>query len=229
MAKLIRFTNNYRDCSTEKGYQFEFNCDGCGDGLMSPFKPSKLGIAAGILRNAGGLLGALSGGADSMANTADDLMRGKERDTALDEAVVEMKKLFKQCGRCGKWVCPEACWNEKKNLCEACAPDLEEELINIQETTKVEQLKRKAREANLVGDIDVTQPGGKAAAAGGSAAAICEGCGSSITGKFCGTCGMQRVEKAAEAPKAAGGFCSGCGTKFSAGDKFCGGCGGKVG
>lgn len=229
MAKLIRFTNNYRDCSTEKGYQFEFNCDGCGDGLMSPFKASKLGIAAGILRSAGGLLGSLAGGADTAGNAADDLLRGKERDTALEDAVVEMKKVFKQCGRCGKWVCPEACWNEKKNLCEACAPDLDEELINIQETTKVEQLKRKAREANLVSDIDVTQPGGKpAATAGSGATTICEGCGSSVSGKFCSTCGKQVVEKPAAAAKAAGGYCSGCGTKYNAGDKFCGGCGNQV-
>ncbi len=227
MAKLIRFTNNYRDCSTDKGYQFEFNCDGCGDGLMSPFKPSKLGIAAGFLRSAGGLLGSLAGGASDAASTADELMRGKERDAALEEAVVEMKKLFKQCGRCGKWVCPEACWNDKKNLCEACAPDLDEELINIQESTKVEQLKRKAREANLVSDIDVTQPGGKAPAPAGSS--ICEGCGSTVTGKFCSTCGKQVAEKPPAGAKTAGGFCSACGTKFNAGDKFCGGCGGQVG
>ena len=36
MASLIKFTNNYRDCSTDAGYQFEFNCDGCGTGAMSP-------------------------------------------------------------------------------------------------------------------------------------------------------------------------------------------------
>jgi len=48
--------------------------------------------------------------------------------TALDAAVREISPLFKQCNRCGNWVCEPVCWNKKAGLCEACAPDLDEEI-----------------------------------------------------------------------------------------------------
>ena len=32
---LIQFTKNHSDHSTDKGYQFEFFCDRCGNGFMS--------------------------------------------------------------------------------------------------------------------------------------------------------------------------------------------------
>lgn len=35
------------------GFQFEFFCDKCGNGHMSPFIASKVGVATGILRAAG--------------------------------------------------------------------------------------------------------------------------------------------------------------------------------
>jgi hypothetical protein len=37
---LIQFTRNHSDHSTDKGYQFEFFCDRCGNGFMSEFKAS---------------------------------------------------------------------------------------------------------------------------------------------------------------------------------------------
>lgn len=40
---LIQFTKNHTDHSTDKGYQFEFFCDRCGNGFMSKFKPSVTG------------------------------------------------------------------------------------------------------------------------------------------------------------------------------------------
>jgi hypothetical protein len=30
---LIQFTRNYQDLSTDQGYQFEFSCDRCGNGV----------------------------------------------------------------------------------------------------------------------------------------------------------------------------------------------------
>jgi hypothetical protein len=214
MSNLIKFTNNYRDCSTDAGYQFEFNCDGCGTGLMSPFKPSKLGVAGSVLRTASSFFGGL-GGATQAADGARDLMRGKERDQALQESVADMKKVFKLCGRCGKWVCPEACWNDKKNLCEKCAPDLEEELVNVQETAKVAWMQRKAHQTDMIAGLDITQDGGKP-----KDLATCPKCNASVNGKFCPECGTEITRKA---------FCANCGVENSAAAKFCGNCGQKMG
>src|SRR3712207_7410501 len=50
--------------------------------------------------------------------------------SALQRAVEEAKGHFHQCSRCGKWVCPEVCWNERAGQCEGCAPDYEEELAS---------------------------------------------------------------------------------------------------
>ncbi|HSN67725.1 MAG TPA: zinc ribbon domain-containing protein, partial [Thermoanaerobaculia bacterium] len=41
----IRFTDNYDDLSTDRGYQFKFYCEKCGNGYMSSFIISKLGMA----------------------------------------------------------------------------------------------------------------------------------------------------------------------------------------
>lgn len=213
MGGMIHFTNNYRDCSTDNGFQFEFYCDGCGTGLMSQFKASKLGMAGGVLKAAGNFFGGL-GGAASASDSARELMRGKERDEALREAVDEAKKVFKLCGRCGKWNCVQACWNEKRNLCEKCAPDLDEELASVQDNVKVEQMWRKARSADMLSDIDVTRDGGK------KAGAACQACGAAVTGKFCGECGAEVKSKL---------FCTGCGGEYTAGAKFCGSCGNKLG
>jgi hypothetical protein len=38
----VEFTDNYEDLSTDKGYQFKFYCEHCGNGYMSSFKPSML-------------------------------------------------------------------------------------------------------------------------------------------------------------------------------------------
>ncbi len=58
---LIQFTKNDTDHSTDKGYQFEFFCDRCGNGFMSAFKPSVTGYASSALRAAGDLFGGVLG------------------------------------------------------------------------------------------------------------------------------------------------------------------------
>src|SRR5262245_11034931 len=77
MGGMIKFTNNYKDCSTENGFQFEFYCDGCGTGTMSAFKHNKLGMAGGALRAASSFFGGLGGTAEA-ADQAKELMRGKD-------------------------------------------------------------------------------------------------------------------------------------------------------
>jgi hypothetical protein len=64
---LIKFVRNYDDLSTERGYQFKFHCDKCGNGYMSTFETSTIGTAGSLLRAAGDLFG---GWASSAGNSA---------------------------------------------------------------------------------------------------------------------------------------------------------------
>ena len=45
----VEFTGNYEDLSTDRGYQFKFYCEKCGNGYMSTFKASKMGMATSML------------------------------------------------------------------------------------------------------------------------------------------------------------------------------------
>src|SRR5690348_5742254 len=114
---MIEFTSNVTDHSSDQGFQFEFHCDKCNSGLMSSFVASKAGMATGFLRAASSLFGnsALSRAATA-GDYAKDALRGKARDDAFAAAVAEGKKHFKKCPRCGKWVCPETCWNAERGL-----------------------------------------------------------------------------------------------------------------
>ena len=62
---LIQFTRNHSDHSTDKGYQFEFFCDRCGNGFMSEFKASVTGYATSFLRAAGEVFGGAFGSANA--------------------------------------------------------------------------------------------------------------------------------------------------------------------
>src|SRR6267142_278734 len=65
LMALIQFTKNHTDHSTDKGYQFEFFCDRCGNGFMSEFKASAVGMAASALHAAGSFFGGILGQAAS--------------------------------------------------------------------------------------------------------------------------------------------------------------------
>src|SRR5215213_9910774 len=115
---MIQFVNNYDDLSTDKGYQFKFYCDKCGNGYMSRFQTSITGAGGSLLRAAGDLFG---GWLSSAGNSAYEIQRavgGKAHDEALQKAVEEGKTHFHQCSRCGRWVCPEVCWNPAAGQCE---------------------------------------------------------------------------------------------------------------
>jgi hypothetical protein len=207
---LIAFTRNYTDHSNNTGYQFEFHCDKCGNGYRTTFQPSKLGIAGGFLRAASSFLG---GGLDRAANAGDyvkDALRGPAHDAAFAKAVEEARPHFKQCSRCGKWVCPENCWNPKRGLCEDCAPNLDEEAASIQAQVAVQQLRTKAEAADQTGGMDMAV----------ERSAACPHCGADAKGsKFCPECGKPLRAKAA---------CGKCGSKVEAGVKFCPECGNKM-
>jgi hypothetical protein len=226
---MIRFVNNYEDLSTDKGSQFKFHCDKCGNGYMSRFQTSALGMASSFLNAASNLLG----WGHSAGNSAYEIQRavgGQAHDSALETAVEEGKQHFHQCSRCGKWVCPESCWNAPANQCEECAPDFQEELAASHAQAKAEaarqQLYEKARNTDYVSGIDLS-----AGARINSPNAFkpkapidrnaCPNCNHNLgAAKFCPECGTP-----AQTAKPS---CQNCGCRPDTQTKFCPDCGTKM-
>ena len=224
---LIPFVRNYEDLSTDRGYQFKFYCDKCGNGYMSRFQTSAIGTAGSLLRVAGDLFG---GWANSAGNSAYEVQRavgGKAHDNALQQAIEEGKQHFHQCSRCGKWVCPEVCWNASAGQCEDCAPDFQEELASSHAQAKAqasrEQLNEKARSTDYVSQVDMSadahvQAPTRAAQQAKAQAATCSSCGAETgTAKFCPECGTPT-----RPPRQT---CPGCGHQPEQTTKFCPECG----
>ena len=158
-------------------------------------------------RVAGNLFGGVFG---SVADSSYEVQRavgGGAHDSALKEAVEENSPTYKQCSRCGNWVCEPICWNKKAGLCETCAPDLDEEMAAAQADAAREQIQAKAREVDWTKTRDVQQVSG----------AVCPSCGAKTQGgKFCMECGGSLSTKTA---------CGACGHEAEGGPKFCPECG----
>src|SRR5512136_2102074 len=84
---LIQFTRNHSDHSTDKGYQFEFFCDRCGNGFMSEFKASMTGMAASALHAAGDIFGGVFGRAGAGSYEIQRAVAGPAHDRAFREAI----------------------------------------------------------------------------------------------------------------------------------------------
>jgi len=209
---MIAFVANYDDLSTDKGYQFKFHCDKCGNGFLSAYEANTLGTAAGLLEAAGSLFGGMLGRAGQTAFEVQRAIGGPAHDAALNKAVQEGKEHFKQCTRCGKWVCPEVCWNGQVGLCEACAPKADEEMAAQQALATAEQIQTKTHETDYTSKMDFKTPHSLNKL-------TCAKCSAELPegAKFCGECGTP----VAAAPKP---FCAGCGTELH-GAKFCPQCG----
>jgi hypothetical protein len=228
IVALIQFTRNYKDLSTDRGYQFKFDCDKCGNGHMTQYQASALGIAQSMLNVAGGLFswGYRAGNAAYEVQRA---IGGKAHDAALAEAVEEARPNFKQCTTCGKWVCQQVCWNPSAQLCEDCAPNLQEHLAKSQAEAKQQamhqQMLDRARQTDYVSHIDLaanTQIAATTAATNLQPSKIlCGECGADVgTSKFCPECGTKVVSRAEQ-------VCTKCGFKSPPNTKFCGDCGNK--
>lgn len=206
----IDFVRNYTDRSNTSGYQFEFHCDKCGNGHLSPFKTSTVNVASSLLKAAGSFFGGTLAQAAHAGDHVKDALRGGQWDEAYQEAVEAAKPSFRHCTRCGHWVCPKACWNEQRQLCEACAPNLQEEVASIQAQVAVEQAWTKVRATDQHHAINLDQPQ--------AAATTCPHCRAKVGGgKFCVECGKPLAP--AETP------CGKCGTKLPPAAKFCAECG----
>jgi ribosomal protein L32 len=207
----VPFTNNYTDLSSQRGFQFKFFCQKCGNGYLSSFQANSLGVAAAAMDAAASLLGGIFGRAAQTADTLQSMAAGSQHDSALDAAVKEISPIFKQCTRCGRWVCEPICWNKKAGLCEECAPDLDEEVAAAQAQAAREQVMQKARQIDYTAHRDLAQP----------AAAVCPSCGAKTQGgKFCPECGTAIAAKR---------ICANCGAQADGAPKFCPECGTSYG
>ena len=203
----IPFTNNYTDLSSQRGFQFKFMCQKCGNGYMSTFQASKLGTAAAAANAAASLLGGIFGRAAQGAQSLQQMMAGPQHDAALDAAVREISPLFKQCTRCGQWVCEPVCWNKKAGLCESCAPDLDEEIAAAQASAARDQVAEKVKDVDFIGQRSLAQVAG----------VLCPKCGAKTQGgKFCPECGTPISPKRK---------CANCGAEADGSPKFCPECG----
>lgn len=217
MSSLIQFVANHDDLSTDKGFQFKFYCDKCRNGHMSRFQPNGLGIAGELMRAAGSLFGGSFYDAGTAAYHVQRAIGGKAHDEALEKAVQEGKTYFKQCTRCGHWVCPDVCWNHRAGLCEDCAPDEHEELAAQQRQAASEQIRTKTREQDYTHDLDFLNTSGLVQ---------CQSCQTKLAPgqKFCPTCGAPNA-----AAQAKDKFCGSCGASVKPEQRFCAECGSKQG
>jgi hypothetical protein len=209
---MIAFVANYQDLSTDKGYQFKFLCDKCGNGFLSGYEVNTLGTTAGLIQAAGSIFGGVLGSVGQSAYQVQRAIGGPAHDAALKKAIEEGKQHFHQCKRCGQWVCPEVCWNAEIGLCHACAPDAQIEMAAQQALATSEQIQTKTHEQDFTAKMDFKTVHSVATTA-------CAKCGAELAqgAKFCGECGTA----VAAAPKP---FCAGCGAELH-GAKFCPQCG----
>jgi hypothetical protein len=206
---LIQFVRNYDDLSTDKGYQFKFYCDRCGNGHLSGFQTSMVGTAGSLLRAAGDIFGGVFSSAGNSAYEIQRAVGGPAHDSAIKAAVEEAKPNFTQCVRCGHWVCNEVCWNTDRGLCTACAPKTETEIAAAQSEAQVEQIREKVRTIDQTKGLNLEQ----------TRTARCPKCQAETAGgKFCPECGESLAPKDA---------CGGCGAKLAPNAKFCPECGEK--
>jgi hypothetical protein len=222
---MIQFVQNYEDLSTDHGYQFKFHCDKCGNGFMTEFQSSAIGMAESALRVAGSVFGGLFNAAGNSAYEIQRAIGGKAHDAALEHAVEEGKTYFHQCSRCGKWVCPDVCWNADSNMCDGCAPKFKQEVASAHAHAKADaarqQLYAKATATDLVGDVEMSAAAvARAPGPTAGAANKCTGCGAALgDGRFCQQCGAERHAMG----------CPGCGGVIPQGTHFCAQCGTRVG
>ncbi len=214
MSDIIEFSGNYQDLSTDKGFQFEFECQRCGTGCRTRFQASMAGTASSVLEAASGLFGGIFGRAAEIGESVRTAAWEKSHDTAFENAWEEAKEHFYQCPRCSKWVCRAKCENKGKGLCKDCAPDLGVEMAVAQSERSVEEIHIHA--AMAAEDKNLSAENWRE-----RIRATCPKCGApqAAHSKFCAECG------AAVTPA----HCTQCGGKLTADAKFCPDCGTKVG
>lgn len=249
---MIEFVRDYSDRSTDRGYQFEFRCDRCGNGYMSSYEASMLGTAGGLLQAAGSLFGGLMGNVGNSTYEIQRAIGGPAHDRALQTAVAEVKEKFERCQRCGEWVCKEVCWNVQALQCTRCTPKYEQEVISMRTAAQIsatqQQLQEKAAGVDYVSGIDMNpdaqvrlNPGGAGGQLPASAwqtvavpqlptappMASVPPPASFANPAMTGQAGGAWTKVPDAAPVAVGAHCTACGGTLTGG-KFCPECGAAV-
>jgi membrane protease subunit (stomatin/prohibitin family) len=210
----IEFTRNYSDHSTDQGFQFEFNCNRCGNGYRSSFQPWAVGTVSSALDAASSLFGGVFGQAANMGERVRSATWQQAKDKAFIDAAQKIKPNFIQCPNCTSWVCRKACWNQARGLCKNCAPDLAVE-ISAQQSAKAREkiyteVTADEEDSKVIGSVGT-----------GKVKASCPQCHAPLAAnvKFCPECGYKLQEKK---------FCAECGAALLPGAKFCPECGTKA-
>lgn len=214
MSDIIEFSGNYSDLSTDKGFQFEFQCQRCGTGCRTRFQQSMAGTASSVLEAASGLFGGILGRAAEIGENVRSAAWEKSHDAAFEKAWQEARESFYQCPRCSKWVCKAKCENKGKGLCKDCAPDLGVEMAVAQSQKSVEEIYAHAAMAAVDKKLSVENWRERIRA-------TCPKCGAAqeAHSKFCAECGEPMTAA----------HCTQCGAKLTTNAKFCPDCGAKVG
>lgn len=218
---LQAFTSNYKDNSTEAGFQFTFMCDICGDGYKTNFIESKNYKKQKTLDGIGNMVSAaasllrkynVSHGVRRATRAAGNKLGGmspewhKEHENAFEQAQNEAKGHFYRCPKCNKWVC-ETDWNEEEGLCVKDAPRTNVEVASARAEKRSRDIHKKAGETQVfTGDIEGKQT-------------ICPRCQKPTTeGNFCNNCGANLSLLK----------CEQCGTESPTGTRFCSECGNRL-
>jgi len=214
MSEKIEFTSNYSDHNTDRGFQFEFNCDRCGTGYRTRFQPFAAGTISSALDTASSLFGGVFSSAANVGSQVRSAAWQKARDNAFVNAVEELKPDFVQCPRCSSWVCRKSCWNTERGLCKKCAPDMGVEMAAAQASRTVEEIWAHSK----VAEEDREMLKDESWRAG--VRATCPQCNEPLekNAKFCPKCGAAIMAEK---------FCTNCGAKIKPNAKFCPDCGTK--
>jgi DNA-directed RNA polymerase subunit M/transcription elongation factor TFIIS len=201
------FTDNVRDLSNQDGYQFEFECERCGNGYRSPFVHDKIAFGSKMLRAAGDLIGGNGYKLSQAAYHLDRATNSKAKDRAFSSAVETVSGEFKQCRGCGDWMCHQVCWNDEIGQCLRCSPVVAEEIARAQAAAQVQQIRDKAETVDWTRGLDISH----------RAVVTCPSCAAKVDGgRFCSACGTSLAQVV---------VCPGCEyTKNAEGAAFCSQC-----
>lgn len=220
-GKMIAFTDNCEDNSTEAGFEFTFFCDICNEGYKTRFVQSKTYKKRNFFQNIGKIASAAgdvigSGGLSTAGDTGSDVLSQKyegmspewhkEHQAAFEAAQNEAQGHFHRCPKCAKWVCDND-WNEEVSLCVEDAPRESVEVAAARAEKMKQDIQAKAEATQVfTGKIEQRQ-------------ALCPVCGKPAgQGKFCNNCGANLSL----------GKCPQCGAQNPKGARFCSECGGKI-
>src|SRR5262245_42453872 len=203
------FSDNYRELSTNLGFQFEFYCERCHDAFRSEFEYHKLGVLAKLLSVLSSFTGGLFSAIGWRSGELAEIGHSQSRDAAFRRAIAQAKDHFHRCARCGNYSC-DKCWNEDEQICAGCAPLLQSEISAAKRAAAIEQVNVEARNIKHVQREQVAKKQKSA----------CPECGQPAGGgKFCQSCGANLVEKLS---------CPKCNAQLETSARFCAECGTPV-